>query len=93
MDVSRKSLLRQPANLQVHEADDGLIAFDPDNDRVHHLNPSAGVMFSLCDNPQTKGQLTEQFIIAYGLDADEHAQAEEAIAQLLREGLLVASTD
>jgi len=35
--------------LEIDEAEDGLIIFDPREDMVHHLNPSAAVIFDLCD--------------------------------------------
>jgi hypothetical protein len=35
--------------LEVNEADDGLVIYDPTDDTVHHLNPSAAMIFDLCD--------------------------------------------
>jgi hypothetical protein len=35
--------------LEIEEAEDGLIIFDPREDMVHHLNASAAVVFDLCD--------------------------------------------
>jgi hypothetical protein len=35
--------------LEIDEAEDGLIIFDPSEDMVHHLNPSAAIIFDLCD--------------------------------------------
>jgi hypothetical protein len=35
--------------LEIDEAEDGLIVFDPREDMVHHLNPSAAIIFDLCD--------------------------------------------
>lgn len=35
--------------LEIDEAEDGLIIFDPRDDMVHHLNPSAAIIFDLCD--------------------------------------------
>jgi Coenzyme PQQ synthesis protein D (PqqD) len=35
--------------LEIDEAEDGLIVFDPSEDMVHHLNPSAAIIFDLCD--------------------------------------------
>jgi hypothetical protein len=36
-------------DLEIDEADDGLIVFDPRAEMVHHLNPSAAIIFDLCD--------------------------------------------
>jgi len=35
--------------LDVNEVKDGLIVYDPSRDRVHYLNATAGVVFTLCD--------------------------------------------
>jgi hypothetical protein len=35
--------------LEIDEAEDGLIIFDPREDMVHHLNPTAAIIFDLCD--------------------------------------------
>lgn len=82
--------LEQAPGLQVHEADDGLIVFDPENDRVHHLNASAGVLFSLCDRPQTNKQLARLFLQAYELSEDNAPQVQQSIDQLISEGLLIS---
>jgi Coenzyme PQQ synthesis protein D (PqqD) len=38
---------REP--LEINEAEDGLVIYDPASDMVHHLNPSAALIFDLCD--------------------------------------------
>lgn len=83
--------LRHAEGLQVHEADDGLIVFDPANDRVHHLNSSAGVLFSLCDPPRSRAELTALFKHAYGLDSAADASLAGALDKLLQQGVLVAA--
>ena len=36
-------------SLEINEAEDGLVVYDPAEDMVHHLNPSAALIFDLCD--------------------------------------------
>jgi Coenzyme PQQ synthesis protein D (PqqD) len=40
---------RKRESLEVNEAEDGLVVYDPASDMVHHLNPSAALIFDLCD--------------------------------------------
>jgi len=40
---------RRRESLEVNEAEDGLVIYDPASDMVHHLNPSAALIFDLCD--------------------------------------------
>ena len=40
---------RRRQSLEVNEAEDGLVIYDPASDMVHHLNPSAALIFDLCN--------------------------------------------
>ncbi|MFN8027996.1 MAG: PqqD family peptide modification chaperone [Acidimicrobiia bacterium] len=39
--------------LDVHEVDDGLVVYDGAKDRVHYLNASAALVFTLCDGTRS----------------------------------------
>jgi hypothetical protein len=75
-------------DLEVHEAADGLVIYDPRNDKAHHLNATASIIFSLCtggvDEPTMAAQLQE----AFGLDHPPSGEVTECLAQLRSEGLL-----
>lgn len=75
----------------MHEADDGLIIFDPENDKVHHLNASAGVLFSLCDSSQKRHALVASFMDAYSLDENTQSDVEASIDKLVSEGVLLST--
>jgi hypothetical protein len=47
-DMNRSNPIRRDG-LEIDETVDGLIIFDPREDMVHHLNPSAAIIFDLCD--------------------------------------------
>ncbi len=80
---------KQAQSLDVHEADDGLIIFHADTDRVHHLNSSAGVLFALCDQPCSRASLIESFQALFGLEESDCAAVAATLDQLLAEGVLV----
>lgn len=50
---------------------DGLILFNHDSSLVHHLNPSAALVWQLCDGDASVGQLAREIAQEYGLGGDE----------------------
>ncbi len=49
---------------------DGLILFNHDSSLVHHLNPSAALVWQLCNGQVSVGQLAEEIAEEYGLGKD-----------------------
>jgi hypothetical protein len=66
-------------SLEVNEAEDGLVVFDPAEDMVHHLNPSASVIFDLCDGNRDVEAIAAILGEMYDLPAPP---TEEALAGL-----------
>lgn len=56
-------------SLEVNEADDGLVVYDPARDMVHHLNPSAAVIFDLCDGTRDPAAIAGVLEQAYDLES------------------------
>lgn len=46
---------------------DGLILYNHDSSLVHHLNPSAALVWQLCDGEASVGQLAIEIADEYGL--------------------------
>jgi PqqD family protein of HPr-rel-A system len=68
---------------------DELILYDHDQSLVHHLNPSAAILWRLCDGEATVAQLAREIGEELGVDVDQVArQADGAIAELDALGLL-----
>ena len=79
----------EPANgIDVHEVEDGFVVFDATTDRVHYLNPTATIVFSLCDGTRTSAQVAELVRAAWDLDAAPIDDVDACIAQLRGEGVL-----
>ena len=57
-------------------------------DRVHYLNPTATVVFSLCDGTRTTDEVAELVRSAWELDAAPVDDVVACIAQLRDEGVL-----
>lgn len=75
----------QPAKCaEVLELDmgDGLILYNHDSSLVHHLNPSAALVWQLCDGEVTVGRLAREIAEEYRLDpGDVLAQVSGVIAE------------
>ena len=79
------------SSAEVHETDDGLIVFNPATDKVHHLNPTAGVLWELCNGSKSAAQLTQEMAELFTLDALPTEAVEAGLKQLVSEEVLIAS--
>ena len=61
---------RKSADVLELDMGDGLILYNHDGDLVHHLNPSAGIVWQLCDGDVTVGELGRDIAEEYGLDPE-----------------------
>jgi PqqD family protein of HPr-rel-A system len=68
---------------------DGLILFDHGSNLVHHLNPSAGIVWHLADGSATVEELAGDIALELGVDREEaRHQLASLIAELVALGLL-----
>jgi hypothetical protein len=79
---------RKAAELEVNEADDGLVVYDPVHDMVHHLNPTAAMIFELCDGTRDADAIAVILAEAFALDAPPHDQALAGLAELAHRDLI-----
>lgn len=73
---------RRAELLEVNEAEDGLVIYDPSQDMVHHLNASASVIFDLCDGTRDPEEIARILAEAYDLDAPPNDDALAGLAEL-----------
>ncbi|MGH2746660.1 MAG: HPr-rel-A system PqqD family peptide chaperone [Actinomycetota bacterium] len=80
-------------DLAVVELDGEAVVYDEDGGQLHHLNPTATVIFQMCDGTATVKEFSADIAEAYGLTATE---IERQVRALLREfrksGLLERKT-
>jgi PqqD family protein of HPr-rel-A system len=82
---------RPRKSLEVLELDmgDGVILYNHAADLVHHLNPSAAIVWQICDGEATIEHLAAEIAGEYGRDADEvQGQLTTLIAELETLGLV-----
>ena len=75
--------------LDVHEAEDGLVVFNPVTDSVHHLNHTAGVLFELCAEPVTLDKLSALVAELYELEQAPMEEITAGLAKLVEEGVVI----
>jgi hypothetical protein len=78
----------QTEGLEVNEADDGLVVYDPAHDMVHHLNPSASMIFELCDGNRDVDAIAQLLAEAYDLASPPRDEARAGIDDLVERNLL-----
>jgi hypothetical protein len=79
---------RRADRLEVNEADDGLVVYDPTHDKVHHLNPSAAIIFDLCDGTRDAEAIAEILGEAYDLAAPPRDDASAGLEELANRRLI-----
>jgi hypothetical protein len=72
----------------VNEVKDGLVVYDPTRDRVHYLNATASVVFTLCDGTMDRAAIAEAVAAAFTLDGAPLDEVDACLLQLGTEGLL-----
>jgi hypothetical protein len=74
--------------LDVNEVKDGLVVYEPASDRVHYLNATAAIAFTLCDGSHSASDMAKVVALAFGLDDPPRAEVETCLDTLFNEGLL-----
>jgi hypothetical protein len=80
--------LRQIDGLDISPADDGYIVYQPDQDRVHFLNPTAVLILELCNGRNSREEIVELVKQAYGLSNAPVEAVHQALAQLTAQRLV-----
>lgn len=80
---------RKRADVLALDMGDGVILYNHDSSLVHHLSPSASVVWQLCDGDVDGEQLGSEIAEEYGLDRDEVVkQVHDVIEELDALGLI-----
>lgn len=68
---------------------DGVILYDDGSSLVHHLSPSASILWQLCRGEATVGELAANIATAYGVEGSEvEAQLTASVAEFEVLGLV-----
>jgi PqqD family protein of HPr-rel-A system len=77
------------ADLAVEELDGEAVIFDEESGDLHHLNPTATVVFGLCDGSATMRDLSADLSGVFGVPLEEiEAQVRTLVRQFRKANLL-----
>jgi hypothetical protein len=74
--------------LDVNEEPEGLVVYDPSTDRVHYLNSTAAIVFTLCDGEHEVADIAAIVAAAFGLEETPLDEITACLDTLEDEGLL-----
>jgi len=74
--------------LDINEAKDGSVAFDPVRNRVHYLNHTAALVLEFCTGENTEGDIVRLLMACYGLPQPPTREVADCLEQLRTEGLI-----
>jgi hypothetical protein len=74
--------------LEINEAEDGLVVFDPSRDAVHHQNASASLVFELCDGTRDPDAIAVLVGEAFGLAEPPRDETRAGLEDLAERGLI-----
>jgi hypothetical protein len=74
--------------LHVDEVKDGLVVFDPTRDRVHYLNGTAAIVFTLCNGARDREGIADAVDTVLGPDAVSRNEVEACLQQLQHEAII-----
>jgi PqqD family protein of HPr-rel-A system len=69
-------------DLATAELDGEAVIYDERSGDLHHLNPTATIIFSMCDGTSTVREMSGEIAEAFGVPADD---VERQIRSLLKE--------
>ena len=88
VDIDRRNPAAAPG-LEVNEVADGCIVYQPERDRVHHLNQTAALILEFCNGRNAEADLPELLRLAYDLRTAPVEEVAQCLEALRREGLIV----
>jgi coenzyme PQQ synthesis protein D (PqqD) len=75
-------------DLEINEAADGYVVYDPARDRVHYLNHTAALVLELCTGGNEPAEIVQLLQRAYDLREPPRQETHHCLTQLWQEGLI-----
>ena len=83
---------RAREDLTVVELDDEAVIYDEGTGDLHHLNPTATVVFSLCDGSATATELAAELAAAFGQPVGEMERQVRALLRSFKTATLIEAS-
>ncbi len=79
-------------DLTVVELDGEAVIYDEESGDLHHLNPTATIVFGLCDGAATMREMAGDISGAFGVPLDQVEPQVRALVRQLRSAKLLETT-
>jgi hypothetical protein len=83
--------LERAPGIEIREAPDGIVVYDPGRDRLHYLKTTAALLVESCNGSLPAAELPVLLAAAFDLAAPPTGEVETCLATLLDQGLLIAA--
>jgi len=85
-ELSGNICFKAVEGFEVTEVPDGFVIYDEPNDKVHYLNPTAAVIYAICDGRKSVSDIRDFLSDAY--EIDELPDLDELFQTLETSGLV-----
>jgi hypothetical protein len=79
---------RQVSGLEINQTPDGWVIYQKETDRVHFLNPTAALIFELCNGRHTVMEMETILSTAFALSAPMTQKVDLCVSSLVDQGLV-----
>ncbi len=79
---------RAAPGIEVNEAPDGVVIYDPRTNEVHYLNPTAAAVFILCTGENDAREIAVQLQQVFSLPQPPEAEVAGCLADLTAQRLI-----
>jgi PqqD family protein of HPr-rel-A system len=76
------------SEIDMFEAGDGFVVYNPGRDRVHFLNHTAAIVLEICDGTKSDAEIARLLQRCYELPEPPEAETAQCLDQLREEGLV-----
>ena len=73
-------------DLEPTQVPDGFVIYDEANEKVHYLNPTASVIYLLCDGKRSVSDI--QLVLRDAYDLEENVELDGFFDELVQAGLV-----
>jgi hypothetical protein len=87
-ELESQARFRQASGAEVNEVPDGAVVYLEARERVHYLNPTAYLVFALCDGTRTLSEVIDRVAAEYELEQAPREDVVDCVSSLLAEDLV-----
>ncbi len=88
MPIDLNSTFSLTAGCETTSTADGVVIYQAAREKIHHLNPTAAIVYRLCGEKASVEKIIENLQNAFALQEPPRVEVHRCIEQLLAEGLI-----